>query len=391
MRHLERITGWAEKNLDRTRPVPLHGVNFNADGQEWYTLAENLYRAWQLTGDERYRRFASVWHYPDYWGMFNASMPLDPYGRHAYSHVNTLSSAAMAYAATSDPAYLKTIVGAHDWLRKTQVYATGGFGPGERLLKPDGSLGKELEANANTFETVCGSWAIFKLGRYLISYTGDARFGDWMEQALYNGIGAALPMQADGRNFYYSDYRLSGGRKIYNAQWRWSCCSGSYPQAIADYHNILYFKTPESLYVNLYVPSEVQWHGVRVRQETAYPEAPSSAFLIQTGTARKFTLHLRIPDWCDTASIEVNGQRQKVTSKPGEWAPIDRIWRNQDRVSIELPMLLKFAAVDEQHPRRVAVTSGPVAMARRQNSERLDPFYSFNLDEPYQMYFDLAG
>ena len=153
--------------------------------------------------------------------------------------------------------YLKTIVNAYDSFEHTQFYATGGFGPNEQLMAPDGSLGQSVELAINTFETVCGSWAGFKLGRYLTMFTGEAHYGDWIEKLLYNGIGAALPILPNGFNFYYSDYRLNGGRKHYHPEWKWSCCSGTYPQAIADYHNIIYFRDVTNLYVNLYVPSEV--------------------------------------------------------------------------------------------------------------------------------------
>jgi uncharacterized protein len=182
IRHLERITAWAEKNLDRTRRTPRDDERgFSADGTEWYTLSENLYRAYQLTGDPRYKNFGEVWHYDDYWGLFNRPNPLPGY-RHAYSHCNTLSSAAMTYAVTNDPKHLGSIVNAHDWFQRTQVYATGGFGPDEELMPPDGSLGDSLDTVSASFETGCGSWAIFKLSRYLMSFTGQAKYGDWVEK-----------------------------------------------------------------------------------------------------------------------------------------------------------------------------------------------------------------
>jgi hypothetical protein len=74
-----------------------------------WTLPENLYRAYQLTGDERYKKFADLWRYAAYWGVLNGSSEPKPYRFHAYSHVNTLCSAARTYEVTGDPQYLKTI------------------------------------------------------------------------------------------------------------------------------------------------------------------------------------------------------------------------------------------------------------------------------------------
>jgi DUF1680 family protein len=413
--HLERITSWAEKNLDRTRRVPRDSERgFSADGTEWYTLSENLYRAYQLTGDPRYKNFADVWHYDNYWGQFNRANPRPDY-RHAYSHCNTLSSAAMTYAITEDPKYLETIVNGYDWFQRTQTYATGGFGPDEELMPPDGSLGNSLDTVSATFETGCGSWAIFKLSRYLMSFTGQAKYGDWIEKMFYNGIGGGLRMQPDGHTFYYSDYRVGGGTKVYREDQKWCCCSGTYPQAIADYHNLIYLHDNDGLYVNLFVPSEVSWRGITLRQETRYPESNTASFTFAKSDATQFPLHIRIPGWCVGAAIQVNGQRQNVSCSPGTWATLDRKWTAGDRVSIELPMELQYAPIDEQHPKRVALVYGPAVLVRRsrrlagntlsgiaknenQNSFRLRtgvddqfvPFYTIGFHEPYEMYFDLT-
>jgi hypothetical protein len=206
---MDKITDWAGPHLNRTRET---ATNHKATN-EWYTLSENLYRAYEATGNQKFKDFGSVWEYSAYWDMFLHQSTPGEMGFHAYSHVNTLSSCAMAYRVKREPHYLETIVNAFRWLERTQQFATGGYGPGETLLPADGALGKSLEGNRATFETVCGSWAGFKLSRYLISFTGDAFYGDWIEKLVYNGIGAALPLQADGSTFYYSDYTLPGGQK----------------------------------------------------------------------------------------------------------------------------------------------------------------------------------
>ena len=146
---LEKITDWAITNLDRIRKPD--------QGTEWYTLSENLYRAYQLTGNPKYKTFGDLWRYTPYWKTFTSGSELSRHDHHAYSHVNTLSSAAMTYAVTGDAEYLQTIVNAYDWLQATQFYATGGYGPDERLLPADGSLGKSLETTFKTFETPCGT------------------------------------------------------------------------------------------------------------------------------------------------------------------------------------------------------------------------------------------
>src|SRR5262249_57229229 len=126
-----------------------------------------------------------LWLYHDYWNKFaKSASPTNAHSVHAYSHVNSFSSAAMAYRVTGDAKYLTIIKNAYDFLQNTQCYATGGYGPVERIMPPGGNLGKALEYHQNSCETPCCSWAAFKLGRYLTQFTGEARYGDWMERRM---------------------------------------------------------------------------------------------------------------------------------------------------------------------------------------------------------------
>lgn len=419
---LERITDWAIKNLDRTRANPDRKIFAGQDGCEWYTLCENLYRAYRLTGNSKFKTFGDLWRYPAYWGMFTRPEDPTPYGYHAYSHCNTLSSAAMTYAVTGEPDYLKTIVNAYDWFERTQFYATGGYGPGERLQVPDGSLGKSLEHNPSTFETPCGSWAGFKLGRYLMRFTGRARYGDWIEKLAYNGIGSALPMAKGGRTFYYADYRLGGGRKVY-FEAGLPCCSGTYIEAVSDYHNLIYFKDASSLYVNLFIPSEVTWNRdgteIKVEQETDYPESNTTSLTVRPPRPMSFDLKVRVPGWCRQVTAEVNRSQVESTTDADGWATVRRTWNPGDRLTVHISMEPYLAPIDKQHPGRVALMYGPVVLVRHQEMSQIPdakdlshwltrqgkglefagagrsvstfvPFYRIGEGDPYTMYFDLA-
>jgi DUF1680 family protein len=411
---LEKITDWAIANLDRIRKPD--------QGTEWYTVSENVYRAYQLTGNPKYKTFGDVWRYTPYWNSFIGGTELTSYNHHAYSHVNTLSSAAMTYAVSGEADYLKIIVNAYDWLEQTQFYATGGYGPDEVLLPADGSLGKSLETTFKTFETPCGSWAGFKLARYLMKFTGEAKYGDWIEKLLYNAMAATLPMAPNGQTFYYSDYRLGGGRKIYHLDGTWPCCSGTLPQVLADYHNIIYFKDPASLYVNLFVPSEVTWNHegqeIKLEQQTAFPEADTTTLTVRPQAQVAFNLKFRVPRWAAGAAVKVNGTAQEIPCRPGTWALIQRTWAPGDKVSIQFPMRLHLAPIDPQHPQRVALMYGPVVLVQNQepllvpqgndvsawmaaSGKPLEfssaaqpqgpflPFYQVGRGTPYNMYFDL--
>jgi len=362
---LEKVTDWASRTFSRENIPAIPLSSYQGRPSEWYTLSENLYRAYQLTGNPKFENFAEAWLYPSYWNKFaETAAPTDAHGVHAYSHVNTFSSAAMAYAVTGDPVYLRIIKNAYDFLQNTQCYATGGFGPRETII-PEGRLGKSLEIRYDCFETPCGSWAGFKLSRYLMQFTGEARYGDWIERLLYNGVGAALPITDGGRNYYYADYRIAGGMKNYN--WEpYTCCSGSYIQNVADYHNLIYFRDRDGIFVNLYVPSEVIWNGpggeVQLVQDTQYPEADTSTLTMSMKRSLNFSLRFRVPEWSRGVSAKINGAPADAACTPATWAVLTRTWNPGDRVEIRIPLPLRMKPVDRQHPSRVAVVRGPVVL-----------------------------
>lgn len=423
--YLHRITGWAERNLDRKRP-------YGADPNEWYTLSENLYRAYLATGETRYRDFARVWEYTEYWDRYARKLDIHGPrsngpaigGYHAYSHVNTLGGAGAAYLVTGESHYLDTIRNAYEYLQAHQCFATGGYGPDESLL-PTEALLRALDSTHNTFETQCGCWAAFKLCKYLISFTGDARYGDWIERLVINGIGASIPTSADGRVFYYSDYNPSGGVKVLHPE-RWTCCTGTRPMAVAGYHDLIWFKDSDSLYVNLFADSTVKWNRpggiVTVTQRTRFPEENTTEFRVSTAGPARFTLSIRSPQWLvDDVRVTVNGNVCKARTNARRWITVNRSWRNGDRMRLVLPMGFHNHRLDPKRSYPMDTSYGPVTMAWRSQKANpvpkilagsslvtcggeslawrlsndsdilLRPFYAFKEGEPYYLYVDPAA
>ena len=435
--YLDKITTWAEKNLDRSKPYALPN--------EWYTVAENLYRAYELTGDRRYLDFAKVWNYEIFWGALareeDVFLTLEQAARHrsyhAYSHVNSLSSAAMAYRATGKQKYLATVVNGYQFLKDTQLFATGGYGPEESFIVPNGMpetlIGiRRGEANVDVrfhFETSCGSWAGFKLGRYLMQFTGDAHYGDWVERLVYNGVGAMVPMNDYGMIMYGSSYNTYGAQKSHSTVW--FCCQGSLPQTVADYHNLIYFHDDDNLYVNLFVPSSVDWEGpggaVRVVQETRFPEHGAVNIHVESKDSSKFGLKFRVPLWAgDDLQAALNGEKMSLETTPGTWTTIERTWEPDDVVTLTFDLSPRAEPVPGCIS-PVAVLCGPVVMVQataRQDegqlpssgplripadyldvggkalidparnlhtNQELRPFYDMRIGEFYRMHFNRSG
>ncbi len=332
---------------------------------EPYTLPENFFLAWQRGAGSRYRdlgiRFlADDW----YWNPLAAGQNVLP-GKHAYSHVNAMSSAMQAYFVLGNEKYLRAARNGFDFVQ-AQSFATGGWGPNEEFREPgSGEISESLTKTHSSFETPCGSYAHFKITRYLLRATKDSRYGDSMERVLYNCILGAKPIEKDGHGFYYSDYN-NDGSKFYHP-YKWHCCTGTFSQVTADYGISSYFYDQKGVYVNLFAPSKVAWmrggNKIRLTQKTDYPHAPTIEIEVATERAVEFPLYVRIPEWVGPkTSIAVNGARIPVILMPGQFAPIMRTWKNGDRIEVEFDMPTVLEAVDPQHPNLLAAMHGPLAL-----------------------------
>lgn len=423
LQHLNTITNWAVKNLKKSRPYAFSSVGV---ANEWYTLSENLYRAWLVTNDQKYYDFAHYWEYNEFWEKIAQKKDIFEGGHryHAYSHLNTLSSAAAAYQVKGEEHYMNTLINGFDFFQEEQCYVTGGFGPNETLFPKD-KLVEKFKETQNSFETQCGSWAGFKLSKYLIMFTGNARYGDWIEKLMINGIGADIPMSEDGRVLYYSNYNPREGAKK-NYFLGWSCCTGTRPQAVAEYSNLIYFKDEQGLYANLFVPSRVVLDSMEVTQQTRFPENNETTFTFKLfkGEVKK-TIFFRNPSWATSPpEVLVNGQKVAAEEHEG-WLAINRTWKNNDEMKLIFPMQLTINRLDPNNQYPAAITYGPVAMAMRNNvmedypSELVTgenpfhnfvpvkgepltyhvqgmpellvrPYYQYEENEPYVMYIDPA-
>jgi DUF1680 family protein len=356
-----------EKALTRAEMEARPHPNAAFTWDESYTLPENFYLAWQRGAGDRYHSLAQRYlQDAEYFAPLAAGENVLP-GQHAYSHLNALNSAMQAYVTDGSEMHFRAARNGFDFIA-AQSFATGGWGPNETFVKPgSGGLGDSCEKTHSSFETPCGAYGHFKLMRYLIATTGDARYGDSMERVLYNTILGALPMEEGGRTFYYSDYAARGARKFY-ADDLWPCCSGTFPQVTADYGISAYFHTPRGVMVNLYVPSRATWHvaGARVEltQTTQYPYSREATMALAMDKPAKFAVALRVPAWAGPATrVSVNGKRvDGVELRPGTYASVQREWRNGDRIEMEFDMPMTLAPVDAEHKDRVALTRGPLTL-----------------------------
>jgi hypothetical protein len=353
---LPHLPGKAVEHGRRWRQNPSVGYTWD----ESYTISENLFLAYQRGAGKRYRELGKQYLDHEYYDPLAEGRNVLG-GRHAYSYVNSLCSAMQAYLTLGSGKHLRAASNAFDMLT-AQSFATGGWGPDEQLRAPDSDdVAASLTKTHSSFETPCGSYAHFKLTRYLLRVTRDSRYGDSMERVMYNTVLGAKPLLADGSTFYYSDCNFHG-RKFYKKD-HWPCCSGTLPQVATDYGINSYFHDKDGVYVNLYIPSTLRWthDGARISltQKGNYPFESLVKFNLSVSKRSEFAIHLRIPSWAEGASIDVNGTPASTQVVAGKFATVHRSWKNGDLVEVNLPLKMRLEAIDSRHPEIVALLCGP--------------------------------
>ncbi len=141
----------------------------------------------------------------------------------------------------------------------------------------------------------------------------------------------------------------------------------------AKLNDSIYFHDDQGVYVNLFVPSEVNWaaKGVSLRQETGFPSEPSTTLTVKTAKPVQMTVHLRVPYWLTSGgSVRINGKRLEAFAGPGSYLTIGRTWNNGDRIEMDLPMQLRVESMPDDVQMQ-ALLYGPLVLAGQLGVEGL--------------------
>ena len=161
---------------------------------------------------------------------------------------------------------------------------------------------------------------------------------DYYERALFNHrLGTINP--EDGTMMYYlplaSGYWKTFG-KPFDSLW---CCTGTGSEEYGKLTDTIYFHDDDSLYVNLFVDSQLDWteKGLRLKQETRFPEQDSTSLTLSVKSPVQMTVNLRIPYWVRGGSVKINGTPLNAFASPSSYLSINRVWKNGDKIDIQSP------------------------------------------------------
>jgi DUF1680 family protein len=289
-------------------------------------------------------------------------------GLHANTHIPQVVGAARRYELTGEGRYRDISRYFWDEVTTWRAFATGGTSSGEFWAKPKGRLADEL--GAYTCECCC-SYNMLRLTRHLFGWSGEARLADYHERVLFNAI-LGTQYAPDGMMMYYVPMQ-SGWRKEFSTGDKgfW-CCDGTGIESFAKLNDSLYFHDDDTLYVNQFVASELDWRerGLKVVQTTRFPQETSTRLVFKTGTPQALKVKLRIPAWAQGVQVRLDGAPLPVQPAPGGYIAIERTWRDGEQLELDLPMALRLEPLIGD-PGLKAVMYGPLVLAGRLGREGL--------------------
>lgn len=213
----------------------------------------------------------------------------------------------------------------------------------------------------------CNTYNMLKLTRGLFRQNPSAGYVDFFERALYNHI---LSTQHPGHGGYvYFTPARPRHYRVYSApnEAMW-CCVGTGLENHGKYGEFIYTHQGDSLFINLFVPSELSWAkaGLKLEQITEFPNEESTRFRISGQSLKPLTLLIRHPSWIadNELKIVVNGEDRKIKSASGSYVAIKRNWRDGDEILVELPMRTRLEKL-KNVPDYYAFMHGPLLLAAK--------------------------
>ncbi len=282
---------------------------------------------------------------------------------HAVRALYLTTGVTMLYQDTGERALLEALTRQWQDMVGRKLYLTGGLGAryeGESFGKP-----YELPPDQCYCET-CAAIASILWNWQMLQVTGHGRFADLMERTLYNGFLSGL--SADGRHFFYMNPLMSRGGNGRQEWYETACCPPNIMRLLASLGQYFATRDPTGLQIHLYDTGTIQTtlpsgDDIALAMMSDYPWQGKVELTVQTSEHTAWTLRLRVPGWCTSAQVNINGQPLDNTIIEDGYLVLKRVWKPGDVVALALAIAPQLI---EAHPRidavrnSVAIEHGPL-------------------------------
>lgn len=320
-----------------------HAVHYSWEGT---LLCDPMVRLYTITHDKRYLDW-SEWLVGniDKWSGWDAFSRLDSVADgkleisqlQPYVHSHTFQMNFMGflrlYQVTGDKSLLRKVQGAWNYIHERQMYITGGVSVAEHYEK-----GYVKPLTGNIIET-CATMSWMQLTQMLLQLTGDTRYADAIEKLMLNHVFAAQDALT-GTCRYHTPPNGTKPHGYYHGP---DCCTASGHRIISLLPTFFYAQKGKEFYINQYLPSGYRGDGVDFTVRGDFPT--SETVVITVNECKGKAINLRIPSWCETPSVSVNGVAVQGV-KSGSYCRLNRRWKAGDKVELTLPMKMQWVKRD---------------------------------------------
>lgn len=300
-------------------------------------------------------------------------------GLHANQHIPQIVGSIEMYRASNNPEYYKIADNFWHKMIDDYMYSIGGVAGARNPANAECFTAQPSSLYENGFSEggqneTCATYNMLKLTGDLFLYDQRAELMDYYERGLYNHILASVA-ENDPGNTYHVPLRPGAMKQFSNADMTgFTCCNGTAIESSTKLQNTIYYKSQDdhSLYVNLYIPSVLDWkeRKIIVEQITDFPNADETRLKI-TGNGT-FDINFRVPAWATKGFfVSINGKRQQVTATPGTYLKLDRKWKTGDVIELKMPFTFHLAPIMDQQ-NLASLFYGPILLAAQEPEARKD-------------------
>lgn len=376
---------WVQQRLQAVPPATRSSMWNRYIAGEYGGMNEVMARLSRLTGDPRFLACArlfdnTTFFYGDAEHTHGLAKNVDTLrGKHANQHIPQITGALETYRNNQELPYYRIAENFWHICTDSYMYSIGGVAGARNPNNAECFIAQPDTIFANGFARggqceTCATYNLLKLSRQLFLYQPDAAYMDYYEQALYNDILASVAANNSG-NTYHIPLNPGSRKQFGNANLDgFTCCNGTALESGTKLQDSIYFQAADhqSLYVNLFVPSTLNWTEQKVilTQQTTFPYADTTRLVITGGG--KFALKIRVPHWATRGFIvKINGQDQTVQATPGSYCRLQREWHDQDTIEVQMPFTFHLSRVMDQ-PNLASLFYGPVLLATEEAEARSD-------------------
>lgn len=277
-------------------------------------------------------------------------------------------------ALKNDTGYIAAMDRLWDDVVHRNMYITGGIGSSH---DNEGFTEDYDLPNLDAYCETCASVGMVLWNQRMNQLTGDSKYIDVLERSLYNGALAGISLGGD--HFFYVNPLESKGDHHRQEWYGCACCPSQLSRFLPSIGNYIYASSDDALWVNLYIGNTGQIRigetDILLTQETDYPWDGSVKLTISTSLPLEKEIRLRIPNWCKTYDLSINGKRINVSEEKG-YAVI-KDWKSQDVIALDMDMPVEIVAADphvKENFGKRAIQRGPLVycMEEIDNPEYFD-------------------